>query len=301
MNQQLHSQEQELKHQLIQLQQQFRQKLKLLRQLQHQDKQQLLMREDPAKRRLYFEGNENHYNNEEGYVHEDRPKEIQPDNLFQQLILPKILDNVKTKDNMLEVGCAAGYHTKLFADHFDKVCGIDFAKSRIAHAKKYETKKLRFVRADITKKKNIESIKQAFKFDNLYSFTVIHHIPLSQKVDAFDNLAMLANPNAHLYLFDGYSDNEKNIDDRFAGFYNDKWLKENITSWELIKCERIFRLAQVVNKSQEALYQSGGWLITDEIDSTVKIRNKDILPGTEGTITCYHPSNDLYCYELRRK
>ena len=61
---------------------------------------------------------------------------------------------------------------------------------------------------------------------------------------------MVANPDAHLYLFDGYSDNEDNIDDRFAGFYNDKWLKKNITSWELIKCDRVFRLGEVVQKSQ---------------------------------------------------
>ena len=263
--------------------------------------QQLIMREDPAKRRLYFEGDELHYDNVVGYVHDDRPKEIQGEEFWQDTILPKILNSVKTKDNILEVGCAGGYHTKLLIDHFDKVLGIDFAKSRIDHAKKYETKKLRFVRADVTKKSHIEPIKLAFKFDNLYSFTVIHHIPLSQKVDAFDNLAMVANPDAHLYLFDGYSDNEDNIDDRFVGFYNDKWLKENITSWELIKCDRVFRLAEVVQKSNEDYYLFHGWVITDEIDPTVRIRNKDTLPGTEGTVTCYHPSNDLYCYELRRK
>tara|TARA_R110002051_G_scaffold187489_2_gene257163 strand:+ start:251 stop:1072 length:822 start_codon:yes stop_codon:yes gene_type:complete len=271
------------------------------------NEQQLIMREDPAKRRLYFEGDELHYDNVAGYIHDDRPKEIQPDEIWHQIILPKILDNVKTKDNLLEIGCAAGYHTKLFVDHFDKVCGIDFAKSRIDHAKKYETKKLRFVRADITKKSHIEPIKSAFTFDNLYSLTVIHHIPMSQKVDAFDNLAMVANPDAHLYLFDGYSTNDSNIDDRFVGFYNDKWLKENITSWELIKCERVFRLAEIVQKSSEDYYFFNGWVNTDEIDSTVRIRNNPdlleskILPGAEGTITCHHPDNDLYCYELRRR
>lgn len=256
--------------------------------------QQLIMREDPAKRRLYFEGDELNYNNDEGYQWVDRPKELQGEKFWQDTILSVLLDRIKSKDNILEIGCAAGYHTKLLADHFDKVLGIDFAKSRIDHAKKYETKKLRFVRADVTKKTHIEPIKLAFKFDNLYSFTVIHHIPLSQKVDAFDNLAMVANPDAHLYLFDGYSDNEENIDDRFAGFYNDKWLKENITSWELIKCDRVFRLGEVAQKSHEAYLLSHGWLITDEIDSAVKVRNKETLP-------CYHPSNDLFCYELRRK
>ena len=130
--------------------------------------QQLIMREDPAKRRLYFEGDELHYDNVVGYVHDDRPKEIQGEEFWQDTILPKILNSVKTKDNILEVGCAGGYHTKLLIDHFDKVLGIDFAKSRIDHAKKYETKKLRFVRADITKKSHIEPIKLAFKFDNLY-------------------------------------------------------------------------------------------------------------------------------------
>ena len=264
------------------------------------NEQQLVMREDPAKRRLYFEGDELNYDNKTGYFWDDRPGELQGVEFWQDTILPKLLDNVKTKDNILEIGCAAGYHSRLLADHFDKVCGIDFVKSRIDYAKKYETKKLRFVRADITNKSHIEPIKLAYKFDNLYSFTVIHHIPLSQKVDAFNNLAMVANPDAHLYLFDGYSDNEDNIDDRFVGFYNDKWLKENITSWELIKCDRVFRLTHVVQKYQKDYFLSHGWLITDEIDPAAKTRNKDILPDSEGTVTCYHPSNDLYYYELRR-
>jgi hypothetical protein len=101
-------------------------------------------------------------------------------------------------------------------------------------------------------------------------------------------------------LFDGYSDNKNNIDDRFVGFYNDKWLKENITSWELIKCDRVFRLTHVVQKYEKDYFLSHGWLITDEIDPTAKTRNKDILPDSEETVTCYHPSNDLYYYELRR-
>ena len=46
-------------------------------------KQQLIMREDPAKRRLYFEGDELHYDNVVGYVHDDRPKEIQGEEFWQ--------------------------------------------------------------------------------------------------------------------------------------------------------------------------------------------------------------------------
>ena len=88
------------------------------------NEQQLIMREDPAKRRLYFEGDELNYDNETGYFWDDRPGELQGVEFWQDTILPKLLDNVKTKDNILEIGCAAGYHSRLLADHFDKVLSL---------------------------------------------------------------------------------------------------------------------------------------------------------------------------------
>ena len=41
------------------------------------NEQQLIMREDPAKRRLYFEGDELNYDNKTGYFWDDRPEELQ--------------------------------------------------------------------------------------------------------------------------------------------------------------------------------------------------------------------------------
>ena len=40
------------------------------------NEQQLIMREDPAKRRLYFEGDELNYDNKTGYFWDDRPGEL---------------------------------------------------------------------------------------------------------------------------------------------------------------------------------------------------------------------------------
>ena len=197
------------------------------------------IREDPSRRQDYFEGKEEDYNNKDGYSTLNRPSYLEGNLFWKKIIFKKLLSLVKTKDNILEVGCAGGYHSKLLAKEFNNVLGIDFAKSRIDYAKKYETDKLKFKQVDVTCKSSIKSIDR--KFDTLYSSFVLHHIPLPKKIDAFNNLSLLGEDNADLFLFDGFSQSKDNIDDRFVGLFNDKWIKENIPSWELISCNLIFR------------------------------------------------------------
>tara|TARA_Y100000310_G_C20584926_1_gene764886 strand:- start:114 stop:743 length:630 start_codon:yes stop_codon:yes gene_type:complete len=189
-------------------------------------------REVPHLRKDYFENEFHDYNQEQGY--EDRNVEW-----FKTHILNDALQEFKSRDNLLDVGCAGGYFTRLFKESFDLVHGVDFCDIRISHARQHETDHLNFHLADITEAEELKALGQ--QFDNIYSSAVIPHIPLPDKVKAFDNLAAISNPGAILVLYDGYSTLPTNINDEFVGIFNEKWLISNLSSWKLMKCNLLTR------------------------------------------------------------
>src|ERR1700691_5308734 len=91
--------------------------------------------DDPEKRRLFFDGIEN-LDPITGYAERNT-------RWFEHHILPDFL-NAKQRlglgPTLLDIGCAYGYFTSRYADHFKHVIGIDFSNRRIADAQKHNAK-----------------------------------------------------------------------------------------------------------------------------------------------------------------
>mgnify|MGYP003146573118 CR=1 FL=1 len=202
-------------------------------------------REIPELRKEYFEKEFHDFDLEKGY--DDRAIEW-----FKTHILTDSLSFFSTKENLLDVGCASGYFSRIFKKSFKTVKGVDFCEVRINHAKQYESEDLKFQLADLTKIEHLKELNQTF--DNFYSSAVIPHINLADKVKVFDNLASIANPGATFVLYDGYSDKPTNIHDEFVGVFNEKWLSKNISSWRVVNCGHLVRdvFRYVLKKSDEA-------------------------------------------------
>jgi 2-polyprenyl-3-methyl-5-hydroxy-6-metoxy-1,4-benzoquinol methylase len=184
-------------------------------------------REVPELRKEYFENEFHDYNHEDGY--EDRTTKV-----FKDTLLEGLVEEFENKDELLDVGCASGYLSKLFKEHFDSVWGIDYCEVRINYAKKLESDGLAFRLVDITNREELEGLGK--QFSSLYSSAVIPHIPLEDKAKVFDNLASVSKPGATFVLYDAYFQSPENVNDAFIGIYNDKWLEQNVSSWKVVKC-----------------------------------------------------------------
>ena len=121
-----------------------------------------------------------------------------PVSWFKDTILPNALDSYKGKKNLLDVGCAFGYFTSLFAPYFNTVTGIDFAKNRIDFAQEaYKSiPNLCFYQS------NIEVFNPTSKYDAMFTSMVIQHIPKDSKINAFKNLYNLSTDNCIFLLYD---------------------------------------------------------------------------------------------------
>jgi 2-polyprenyl-3-methyl-5-hydroxy-6-metoxy-1,4-benzoquinol methylase len=187
-------------------------------------------------RKKYFES-ENYLSPENGYPERDI-------SWFQNNILNNFLnlDFVKNSKNLVDVGCAFGYFTKIFSNHFEFTLGIDFAENRISYAKNHENEKLIFRQQDLTSSNfNLNLDK---KFDLLFTNAVFPHIPLNLKVKAFENLSKISNPGARLVMYDGLCSD--GCLDQFVGLFSIDWLKTNLKSWKYISheyvCEYTYRI-----------------------------------------------------------
>jgi|3_EtaG_2_1085321.scaffolds.fasta_scaffold38865_2 2-polyprenyl-3-methyl-5-hydroxy-6-metoxy-1,4-benzoquinol methylase len=202
-------------------------------------------REIPELRKEYFEKEFHDFDLESGY--DDRTVEW-----FKAHILTDALSFFSSKENLLDVGCASGYFSRILKESFTKVQGIDFCEVRINHAQQYESEDLKFQLGDLTKIEHLEALNKTF--DNFYSSAVIPHINLADKARVFDNLAAIAKPGATFVLYDGYSDKAANIHDEFVGVFNEKWLSENISTWRVVNCGHLVRdvFRYVLKKTDEA-------------------------------------------------
>jgi ubiquinone/menaquinone biosynthesis C-methylase UbiE len=83
----------------------------------------------------------------------------------------------------LDFGCGIGRVTKAMSRYFDKVYGIDISKRMIAMAKEIhkDNKKMKFFQ----NLKNDLSIFKDNKFDLVYSYIVLQHIPKRKLIEKF--------------------------------------------------------------------------------------------------------------------
>jgi 2-polyprenyl-3-methyl-5-hydroxy-6-metoxy-1,4-benzoquinol methylase len=153
---------------------------------------------------------------------------------FCMFILPDVLRQIPDHQSksLLDVGCATGYFTRLLAPHFGYTEGIDFVAERIEYARKFESDRLHFTQADLTKQLNL-----ARHPDVLFTNAVIPHIPLQDKIQVFDNLAVVARPGAILLMYDGKAAN--GVVDSFCGLVSSGWIRENVKSWKLVSVNHI--------------------------------------------------------------
>jgi SAM-dependent methyltransferase len=140
------------------------------------------------------------------------------------------LDLISPTSNLLDVGCAHGYFTRILCAGFAQTMGVDLSDKRIDYAKQYETDTLRFVQADLTADDFLAHFD--IKFDVLYTSAVIQHVPLSGKISLFNNLASVSNEGAILVMYDEMI--PSGVIDGYVGRYGVDWLYENITSWDCV-------------------------------------------------------------------
>jgi SAM-dependent methyltransferase len=178
------------------------------------------------------------YFNKETYLDLDNGYPERPVEWFKQNILPDFLNQNFECKNLLDVGCASGYFTRILSEYCKFTQGVDISSVRIAHAKKYESNKLKFKEADLTYPLDLDK-----KFDTLFSNAVIPHIPIKLKPLVFKNLYEVASDGASLVLYDARPDTE--IVDDFVGIFNEKWLVKNCYKWNFISvnpvCEETCR------------------------------------------------------------
>jgi 2-polyprenyl-3-methyl-5-hydroxy-6-metoxy-1,4-benzoquinol methylase len=160
-------------------------------------------------------------------------------NILNDILKLPFVDKNK---NLLDVGCAHGYFTRILSNHFKFTMGIDLAENRIEYAKNYEKETLLFKQQDLTED-DFES-KFNKKFDLLFSNAVIPHIPINLKIKTFENLAKISNAGAYFVMYDGLCEN--GCLDQFVGLFSIDWLKDNIKDWEYVShdyiCPYTFRI-----------------------------------------------------------
>lgn len=179
---------------------------------------------DKSDRKFYFE-NEDYLDPELGYPERNT-------NWFVHNILNNYLNNFKDPSNLnlLDVGCAFGYYTRILSNHFKQTHGVDFTENRISYAKKYEDEKLKFILDDLTSDTFLYETKEYY--DCVFTNAVIPHIPLNLKKKVFSNIAKVCKKGAVFVLYDDLITTGC-IDD-FVGLFSIEWIKNNCPDWEYI-------------------------------------------------------------------
>jgi len=177
-------------------------------------------------RKILFE-HEDYLSPELGYP--ERPVE----SWFKPHILPLVLEHAGQRDNILDVGCAFGYISRILAEHFSYVLAIDLAQNRVDYAKAYEQPgRLDFKQVDLVKDR-LAGLSDT-KFDTVYTSAVIQHIPLNDKPTAIRNIAEVTAIGGIMLMFDHRDELE--IRDDFVGSYNERYW-DQYPEWRLLSIE----------------------------------------------------------------
>jgi cyclopropane fatty-acyl-phospholipid synthase-like methyltransferase len=167
---------------------------------------------------------------------------------FEERILPDFLgakSRLRLGPTLLDVGCAYGYFTRRFAEHFSYVLGVDFAPLRIAGARERNAE---YLELDLTTgwQGNLRR-----PFDSAVSSAVLQHISPRNRARAFATIRDALTPGARLILYDESSDDRPEKWDGFYEALSPRWIRASLLdSWSLEECsfvaiglndERIYR------------------------------------------------------------
>jgi FkbM family methyltransferase len=157
-----------------------------------------------------------------------------PVSWFQERILPDLL---ATKRRLRlgprggDFGCAFGYFTKLLAEHFDAIVGVDYSEIRLAGARKYNmAPNVEYHQADLTTAfEKLSLVNLLGTFDWAITSAVIQHLPPAQRRNAFQQISGTLHSGSYLIMYDEKFDDRPN---RWDGFYepiSPTWVNENIS------------------------------------------------------------------------
>jgi len=95
------------------------------------------------------------------------------------------LERIKTRDDVLDLGCGDGIFSGVFySSKAKRVLAIDIDQKAIAHAQKYYGRKnVRFIKADI---KNMQLPSN--KFDTIFMFAVLEHFSPEDGIKVLKNI-----------------------------------------------------------------------------------------------------------------
>lgn len=125
-----------------------------------------------------------------------------PVSWFKENILPDLLitkERLQLGPSFVDIGCAYGYFTKIMAEHFTHVTGVDYCPNRIAGAKEHNAApNIDYLLLDLTK----EPIPG--QYDWAISSAVYQHInPLNgDRRKAFINTFNAIKDGGYLVLYD---------------------------------------------------------------------------------------------------
>jgi SAM-dependent methyltransferase len=115
-------------------------------------------------------------------------------------------------DRLLDVGCGAGYSTRLFASHVREAVGVDYSESMIERARRASTgdERLRFEVADCL----TLGPGQVGEFDVALSVRCLINLPggWPEQQQAIRNIAGVLKPGGRFILLEGLEDGRNNLD-----------------------------------------------------------------------------------------
>jgi len=135
------------------------------------------------------------YKGEEFYTITPLPYYVKRRELLLEMILPSIM----RADNVLDFGCGDGWYINYFnrvRKTIDKhtVSGFDISSEMVKTARSMNPGSEVF--------QSIDEISPCQKFDLIYAFAVLAHIPNGILTDVLENLYNLLNPGGSIILFE---------------------------------------------------------------------------------------------------
>lgn len=144
----------------------------------------------------------------DAYLKEKENKEI------LQKFVDCFVDGGTISPKILDLGCGAGYDSKLLAEYGAKVVGVDFSDKQIEIAKQ-NSPKTKFFVGDITDK-----LDNLGKFDGVLCLATIMHIDIEKMKKTFENIANILYEGG-LLLVSAYDGVGKNINKSYVKFNNE--------------------------------------------------------------------------------
>ncbi|MFK5883644.1 MAG: class I SAM-dependent methyltransferase [Candidatus Izemoplasma sp.] len=111
---------------------------------------------------------------------------------YESTLLKRMIGKVANK-TILDVGCATGVHTRLFANEDNIVTGIDISKEMITEAKKRRIDDISFLQMDATKMDFPDN-----SFDIVFSVTMIEFVTDKKKL--INELFRVLKPGGYLFI-----------------------------------------------------------------------------------------------------